>query len=124
MNFVNSSLKKFFGAFLSAFKGIGIAFKSERNIRLQMIAAVCVIVFGFVFAISVTEWLLILVLLAMVIAMELINTAIEKLSDVIQPEIDERIRIIKDISAGAVLWVSIMALIAGLLIFITKIFTL
>ncbi|MDY0343373.1 MAG: diacylglycerol kinase family protein [Lentimicrobium sp.] len=124
MNFDNSSLNKLFGAFKPAFKGIGIAFKSERNLRFHSIAIGCVIIFSFVFYISVIEWLIILVFFALVIALELINTAIEKLCNVIQPEKDERIRIIKDISAGAVLWVAIMALIAGLLIFIPKIFSL
>ena len=71
--------------------------------------------------ISSFEWLIILLLFALVISLELINTAIERLSDVVQPEIDNRIGIIKDISAAAVLWTSLMALIAGILIFIPKI---
>ena len=121
MYFRNSSLNTFFGSFLPAFKGIGSAFKSERNLRLHLIAVVFVTITSIAFGISITEWLIILVLFALVIAMELINTAIEKLSDVVQPEKDDRIRIIKDISAGAVLWVAIIALIIGFLIFIPKI---
>lgn len=122
MNFKNSSLKKFFIAFIPAFKGLGLAFKSERNIRFQFIVVICVVVFSFAFNLALIEWLFILILFALVIALELINTAIENLCNAIQPEKDERIRIIKDISAGAVLWVSIIALITGLLIFVPKIF--
>ena len=121
MYFRNSSLNTFFGSFLPAFKGIGSALKSERNLRLHLIAVVFVTITSIAFGISITEWLIILVLFALVIAMELINTAIEKLSDVVQPEKDDRIRIIKDISAGAVLCVAIIALIIGFLIFIPKI---
>ena len=121
MYFRNSSLNTFFGSFLPAFKGIGIAFKSERNLRLHLIAVVFVTIISFALGISITEWLIILVLFALVISMELINTAIEKLSDVVQPEKDDRIGIIKDISAGAVLLSAIIALIIGFLIFIPKI---
>lgn len=123
MNFSNSSLNKLFNAFKPAFNGIGIAFKSERNLRFHSIAMGCVIIFSFVLSISIIEWMIVLILFALVIAMELINTSIEKLCDLIQPGKDERIRIIKDISAGAVLWVAIVAFMTGLLIFLPKIFT-
>lgn len=121
MNFENSSSRKLFSSFIPAFKGIGSAFRSEKNLRFHFIAVVCVVFLGFVFDISIIEWLLSLVLFAIVIAMELINTAIEKFCDLVQPEKDDRIRVIKDISASAVLWASLMAGVAGLLIFVPKI---
>ena len=123
MNFTNSSSRKLFRTFIPAFKGIGSAFRSEKNLRFHFIVVVCVTILGFVFGISNIEWLLVLLLFANVIAMELINTAIERLCDFVQPEKDNRIRKIKDISAGAVLWASLMAGVAGLLIFIPKIST-
>lgn len=94
---------------------------TERNVQLHFLAIACVVILGFLLDISSFEWLTILLFFALVISMELINTAIEKLSDVVQPEKDMRIGVIKDISAAAVLWASIMALIAGFLIFIPKI---
>lgn len=121
MYFRNSSINTFLGSFIPAFKGLSVAFKSERNLRLHVIVAILVTIISFVLRISITEWLIILIFFAIVIALELINTAIEKLSDVVQPERDDRIRIIKDISAGAVLWAAIIAIIAGFLIFIPKI---
>lgn len=67
------------------------------------------------------EWLIIILFFGLVMSLELLNTAIEKLSDAFQPEKDTRIGVVKDASAAAVLWASIMALIAGFLIFIPKI---
>ena len=78
---------------------------------------------GFVLRIATYEWLILLLLFALVISMEAVNSALEKQSDLIQPEIDPRIRDIKDIAAGAVLWSAIVALLAGVLIFIPKLIT-
>jgi diacylglycerol kinase (ATP) len=122
MNSVNPSSKKLLNAFVQAIKGIGFAVKSERNLRFHFIAVGSVVLLGFITNISGVEWVLILTLFGLVISMEMINTAIEKLCDVVQPEKDDRIRMIKDISAGAVLWTSLISLIAGLLIFIPKFF--
>ncbi|MDY0103583.1 MAG: diacylglycerol kinase family protein [Lentimicrobium sp.] len=121
MNSVNPSFGKFFESFIPAIKGLVSAFKSEQNLRFHFILIVCVIFLGIVTNITLLEWLVIIVFFAIVISMELINTAIEKLSDFVQPERDNRIKIIKDISASAVFWAALMAFFAGLLIFIPKI---
>ena len=120
MNSNKSSAKKRFGTFAPAFKGIWISLRTERNVQLHFLAIVCVVVLGFLLDISPIEWLTILLFFALVLSMELINTAIEKLSDVVQPKQDSRIGVIKDTSAGAVLWSAIMALFAGIIIFIPK----
>lgn len=67
------------------------------------------------------EWLIILLFFGLVIGLEALNTSIEKLADVVQPNSDKRIRIVKDLSAGAVLFSAICAMIAGTLIFLPKI---
>ena len=121
MNSIKSSSNSIFGAFGPAFKGLWISLRTERNVQLHFLAIVLTVISGFLLKISSMEWLTVLLFFGLVIGLELINTAIEKLSDVVQPEKDDRIGIIKDISAAAVLWTSIMALIAGIIIFIPRI---
>ncbi len=77
---------------------------------------------GFYFEISNIEWILQLFAIAMVLGIEGLNTAVEKLSDYIQPKFDPKIGLIKDISAGAVMLVSIAATIIGFIIYLPKIF--
>ena len=83
-----------------------------------------VIVAGFIFKISVMEWIVCLILFALVISLELINTAIETTVDIAMPEINEKAKYAKDIAAGAVLFSAIIAAIVGLIIFLPKIITL
>ena len=77
---------------------------------------------GFYFEISSTEWLVQCICIGIVMGAEGLNTAIEKLADFIQPEFDEKIGRIKDISAGAVLLVSIISVIVGCIIYFPKVF--
>ena len=109
-------------------RGIGIAFrgaflliKTESSIQIQVVIAVLVTLAGFYYEISNTEWILQILAIALVLGIESLNTAIEKMSDYTQPEFDDKIGFIKDISAGAVMWVSMAAVIVGLIIYIPKI---
>ena len=86
-----------------------------------MLATVAVTVAGVIFNISKTEWLFIAVCCAAVIATEMINTAIEKLCDMVSTEIHPVIKIIKDVSAGAVLVCAIGSVVVGSIIFLPKI---
>jgi undecaprenol kinase len=108
-------------SFQAAFRGIFIVIRDERNLRIHFIAALMVILAGFLFKISLSNWLIILILFAIVIAAEMINTAIEKLADFVEPNLNKQIRDIKDIAAAAVLWVSIVSVIVGFLIFAPQI---
>ena len=121
MNSIKSSTKIKFGAFGPAFKGLGISLRTERNVQLHFLAVAFAVILGFLLDISPLEWLVILLFFGLVLSLELVNTAIEKLCDVVQPEKDNRIGVVKDTSAAAVLWSSIMALIGGIIIFIPKI---
>lgn len=109
-------------------KGIGIAFrgaylllKTESSIQIQVVIAVLVTFAGFYFEISNIEWILQVLAIALVLGVEGLNTAIEKMSDYAQPEFDDKIGFIKDVSAGAVMWVSLAAVIVGLIIYLPKI---
>lgn len=85
-----------------------------------MVATVATVL-GFHFNISTTEWLIQIMMIAIVLVSESLNTGIEKLSDFIHPEYHEKIKVIKDISAGAVGIAAIISLIVGGIIYIPKI---
>ncbi len=105
-----------------AFKGAWILVRSESSIQIQVVIALAVTLAGFYFEISTAEWIYQLFAIGLVMGVEGVNTAIEKLSDYVQPEHDPRIGRIKDISAGAVMYVSMIASIIGLIIYLPKIF--
>ena len=81
---------------------------------------IVVVLAGFLFKLSNVEWLAVVFAIGLVLAGEAINSAIERLSDVVQPEWDDRIRDVKDISAGAVLICAITAAIIGIIVFLPK----
>jgi diacylglycerol kinase len=108
-------------SFRAAIRGMYLSFRKERNTRIHLIAAFLVTAAGLLFNITAIEWMIILLLFAMVISTEMINTAIEKLADVAEPGFSLHIRDIKDISAGAVLWTSIVSVIIGIIIFAPEI---
>lgn len=104
-----------------AWRGAMRLINTESSIKIQLAIALLVTVCGFYFRISYLEWIVQILAIIGVLGMEGMNTAIEKLSDYVQPEFDRKIGIIKDISAGAVLMVSIGAVIIGLIIYLPKI---
>lgn len=112
------SLAKSFGF---AFEGIATEFKKGRNFRVQILAGVAATILGIVLKISVSEWFNLIVVIAFVLILELVNTAIEAMVDMISPEIQEKAKIAKDVSAGAVLISSIAAFLVGAIIFLPKI---
>lgn len=105
-----------------AFRGAILLVRTEASIKAQVFIALVMTGLGFYFEISQLEWILQIFAIALVLGIEGLNTAIEKVSDYIQPEYDTKIGFIKDISAGAVMLVSIGAIIVGLIIYLPKIF--
>tara|TARA_R110002050_G_scaffold56512_1_gene126927 strand:- start:8311 stop:8676 length:366 start_codon:yes stop_codon:yes gene_type:complete len=105
-----------------ALRGALLLIRTEASIKIQVCIAVIVTVAGIYFEISKTEWILQIFAVALVLGIEGMNTAVEKISDFVQPEFDPKIGFIKDISAGAVMLVSIAATIIGLIIYLPKIF--
>ena len=100
-----------------AFKGIGQLLMKERNFQVHVFALACVIALGIYFKIQVIEWVLITIVSSIILALEGMNTAIEKLCDEVTTERKKSIMIIKDVAAGAVLIAAIGAAIVGVLIF-------
>lgn len=111
------SIKKIFNSFRSAWRGIMTVFNTERNFRFQIIAALFVVVAGFVFNLRSWEWLIIIFMILLVLLLEMLNTAFERLVDMLKPRIHLFVYDIKNITAGMVLITAISAIIIGIIIF-------
>jgi diacylglycerol kinase (ATP) len=112
---------KLLRSFTYAWGGLKTCFSSETNFKIHIVFAVLTIFLGFFLNISSNEWIAIIFCIAFVIAMEMINTAIEKLCDVVHKDLHPGIKKVKDISAGAVMIAAIGSLVIGLIIFLPKI---
>ena len=98
--------------------------REEHNSRIHLFAICCVIFCGLILKISSTEWIAVVFASGFVVVMEIVNSAIENISDFISPEKHEMIKKIKDLSAAAVLIAALTAVITGLIIFAPKIYCL
>jgi diacylglycerol kinase len=110
-------MKKFLQGFIHAFRGIGITLATERNFQVHFIALLTVIVAGFYFDVTSSEWMILILTSTLVMTLEAINTAIEKLCNEVTLERKESIRNIKDVAAGAVLLSSIVAITIAIIVF-------
>lgn len=113
---------RFFRSFKFATNGLKEVFKSELNFKVHLFSAVAVVVAGWHFEVSRSEWLAVILCIGLVLAAELINTAIEVLVDLVAPEFNRKAGLVKDIAASAVLVAALMSLAVGLIIFVPKIF--
>lgn len=109
-------------SFSYAFEGIFYSWRKGTHFKIHVAAAALVAVLGFVYKVSETEWLVLILISSLVIAAETINTAIEETCDVLHPEHHPGARLAKHCAAGGVLVLSIAAVVIGLLIFMPKIF--
>lgn len=91
---------------------------------MQFTAAFIVIGAAFFFKISAVEWLVLILAISLVILMEIINSAVERVADVLKPRINSYVKEIKDIMAAAVMLSSITSAIIGLIIFGPRLFKL
>lgn len=112
------SLGKSFGF---AFEGLKEAFVNGRNFRIQFATAVIATILGFIYKITTPEWLGLTLIITLVIILELINTSLESIVDIVSPQIQPKAKVAKDVAAASVLMASIAAIIIGGIIFIPKI---
>lgn len=117
-NYLNKSLGK---KFKVAFEGIYNTFKEELSFRYHTYLLLLVIFMGVFLNISLYEWLAVVIVASVVLASEMMNTAIESLVDMYTLEFNLKAKKIKDIGAGAVLITALSASIVGMIIFIPKI---
>ncbi|WP_266368530.1 diacylglycerol kinase family protein [Tellurirhabdus rosea] len=116
--------RKSLRSFRFALAGIRDLFLLENNAKVHLLVAGLVIAAGFWLELSTTEWALILTQIGLVWMAEAFNTALEKMADLVSPGYHPVIKAVKDLSAGAVLMVVLIAVVVGLLIFGPKLITL
>lgn len=110
-------LKRRRSAFGFAFSGLLQAFSKEAHMKLHGCAAILVTALGFYFELTAGEWIAVSVCIALVISLELLNSAIERLCDLVMPQQHPDIKYIKDVCAGAVLIVCCLSLVVAAIVF-------
>ncbi|MGX7059363.1 diacylglycerol kinase family protein [Vagococcus humatus] len=114
--------KTFLSSFEFAVQGLRTVFKEERNMRKHCRVAVLVILLGFFFHLSISEWLWTLLVVFLVIVMEIINTTVENIVDLVTNyHFHPLAKKAKDMAAGAVLFTALLAVVVGSFIFLPKI---
>lgn len=114
------SLRKRAGSFRFAFQGLAQFFRTQHNAIIHAVATVAVLALAIVVRLPLTKLLFVIIAIGLVWIAELLNTAIEKLCDMIHPEIHPQVKFIKDVSAAAVLIAAIIAVITGCIVFIPE----
>ncbi len=104
-------------SFYDAFHGLIYTFRYELSFRLQTLMAVIALFLAFYFPLKMYEKVVIILLVALVLILELINSTLERIIDLFRPRIDHVAKVIKDIMAGAVLVSAIVSVVIGWLIF-------
>lgn len=107
--------------FQNAFRGISFVFKHERNFRIESFVASLMVIMAVAFKITVGEWILLLSVIFFVLILEMINSAIEYLCDLINDSYHIKIQVIKDVSAGFVLLGSVFSIMIGIYLFALRI---
>ena len=115
-------MNKFLSSFGYAWNGLVVAFREQLNLKIHAVVGILVIIAGYYFHVTITEWCIIIGAIVLVISLELINTAIENLVDLVTMERKPLAGKIKDMAAAAVLVASVGSAIVGIIIFYKYIF--
>ena len=107
-----------------AFEGIWTGIRKERNMKIHCLAIILVTLAGTLFQITAVEWCICLLLFALVASLELVNTAVEAVVDLVTEEKKPLAKIAKDTAAGAVLFAAIISAFVGCIIFLPYVFEL
>lgn len=99
-----------------AWRGLRVAFRSERNFRLQTAIALMLIAGMLVLPLALIERVILLLAIALVLVLELLNSAVERIVDLLKPRLNEYAGDIKDLMAGAVMVASAFAALTGVLV--------
>jgi diacylglycerol kinase len=116
-----TGIKRFLKALRYAVEGLFYMLNSERNIRIQLVVLTIALIAGIFLNISTNDWIAICLSAGLVLAAESFNTAIERLSDSVTTEQNEKIKRVKDIAAAGVLLTAIASIAVGLIVFIPAI---
>jgi diacylglycerol kinase len=110
-------MRSFFYALKHALNGVGNLLRFERNFQIHIVVLFVVLILGFILEITKMDWLFICIAAGGGLTAEALNSSVEKLSDFITQDKDERIKWIKDVAAAGVLIATITAIIIGLIVF-------
>lgn len=105
-------------SFFYAIRGIFFAIRNEKNFQIELIVGTVAVFIMFFLPLLGLERSLILLSIALVLTLELANTALERVMDILKPRVHPYARVIKDVMAGAVLLATLSAVAIGLVIFI------
>ena len=106
-----------FKGIIIAISGMFFLLKNEDSMKVQSICIILVVSLGYYFEITKNEWIIHIILIGFILTTEALNTVAEKICDYINPKYDDRIKLIKDISAGAVSFAVISSLIVLIIIY-------
>ena len=118
---VRRNFRTFFAGFGDAARGWAEAVRTQFNIRFHFVATILVLALSFYFGITTTEWCLIVLCIGLIWTAELLNTAVEYLTDFVSPEYNDLAGKVKDIAAAAVLLAAATTAAIGLIIFLPRI---
>lgn len=107
-----------------ALDGLEYTINHERNFKIELVFAMLVTISSFILKVSLIEWTILVLVISMVLALEMINTAIERCVDLVTKDYKELAKLAKDIAAGAVLITSMFSVVIGIIIFLPKIINL
>jgi undecaprenol kinase len=114
--------RQFSKSFSYALKGLSYVIKNEKNFQNELIFAVLVVVAMIYYQVSRAETVILIMVIMLVLIMELLNTIMERVVDILKPKIHPYARLIKDLMAASVLLASILAIIIGVIIFTPYLF--
>ncbi|NUM31614.1 MAG: diacylglycerol kinase family protein [Bacteroidetes bacterium] len=115
-------MKRFYKSAKFAFNGLKYMILTQRNFKIQLVCAIITISLGYFFEVNTIEWALLSICISIVLGFEILNTSIEYLCDIVNPQTNMKIKVIKDLAAAAVLIVGFTSLVVGLIIFLPKLF--
>ena len=114
-------INRFKNSFKYSIAGLKYAYKYEQSMTIHFFMTALVIILGVFFKVSIAEWAILLILIGIILATELINTALEALVDLVSPDYHELAKVAKDCASAAVFVYSIVAALIGLVVFVPKI---
>jgi diacylglycerol kinase len=111
-----TKIKLFLHGFVHAWRGLLLAFKTERNFRIHTAAALIIAVALCIVPLAAWEKVILLLVVAAVLVLELINSVLERMVDLVKPRLHQYVGDIKDLMAGAVLVAAVFAVLVGVVI--------
>ncbi len=114
-------VKKFLLSFTYAIKGLKYAYRNEQNLAFDVGMSLLVVIAGFLFKVSISEWALLALTIGIVLSLELVNSSVEAVVDLVTEEYHPLAKVAKDTAAAAVFVSAVASVVVGLIIFLPKI---